>query len=189
MSKITIPQLEELLAQDRSGRMTGEILQRVLENPDSYNPNFGHFGRIFKTTVNFDLALPGLLKFARQDWVSNNFTPTNFHIGGKGIRTVGLELYEFDHTVTGPQGVEIIEADGYQLEGPAELCAFIAVNPMAQLRRPIVAWKTRWQDSRGHVCVPAAQQGAGRRELILTNLEGDFVPYWCVLVSRKAKLG
>lgn len=194
--KPTFEQNEEFYRQVAAGRINRENYQRFVDNPDRYDTNLGRFGRIHETVVNYHLSLPGLIDAARQDFVSDDLTVDNFHIEGKGVRKVGLELYEFDRTVTGPEGVEIIEADGYQLEGPAELCAFIAVNRIAQLRRPIVAWKVRWQTSDqkknlyDDVVVPYANQcNGGGRVLYLTNFKGNFLQRWQVLVSRKPELG
>ena len=180
----------ELSAQAKAGRLTREHFDWLMENPDRFDRNLGRFGRIHQIEVNYDLGLPGLIKAAKQNDVAPDFNPTNFPLEGKGVRTVRLELYEFDRTVTGHEGWAIIDADGYQVEGPAELCAFIALNRMAQLRRPIVAWKARWRNPRGEVYAPCAQQDGDEGPCLgFALFELNFDPSWCVLVSRKPDLG
>lgn len=79
-----------------------------------------------------------------------------------------------------------IEEEGqYQLEGIAELLAFAKANPMAQLRRPVVALGSLWM---GRGCADAPYLGgAFSRHLGLHYLGNEFHPNFQFLVSRKDK--
>lgn len=184
--EITKEQIKELLRRDGQRGDMGDVVQRMLDNPDRYNDKLGRFGRIYHINVNYDLGFDRLLKAADQNGgVNSEITAEHFPIERKGIREVAIELYEFDRTVKGPEPVEEIEANGYQLEGVPELLAFAAANPMEQLRRPVVQFRDRWQDSNGDVCVPGLDWGGDVRYLNLYCLGDGFCPYYRFLVSRK----
>ncbi len=182
--RATIEQMFELSDQIRNGRIGGEVLQRLLENPDRYNDKLGRFGRRFDLKVNYDLWVDRLVAANRFDWKNDNVSSAHFPAERKGVREVTVDLYEFDRTVTGEEAAAQIAADGYINEDVSSLLTFGKEYPIEQLRRPIVAFGSRWQDS-SDWNVAYLDGDGDRRDLSLGSLRDDFGPDCRFLVSSK----
>lgn len=149
--RATIEQVFELNDGLRSGRISREALQRLIENPDRYN-DLGRFGRRFDIQVNYDLGIDRLVaenKFASPYCVGLNEEDQRalecLPKSHRGIRTVTVEFYEFDSPVTRAEAAAQIEADGYDNEDMPTLLTFGKEYPLEQCRRPIVALGAHWR--------------------------------------------
>lgn len=183
--RATIEQMFELSEGLRTGRISGEAIQRLIENPDRYNDKLGRFGRQFDFKVNYDLGVDRLVAANKFNWKNDNVSSTNFLVERKGVREATVELYEFDRIVTGEEAAEQIEANGFVNEDVLTLLTFGKEFPLEQLRRPIVALGSRWQDSGGGWGVACLGRGGDGRDLDLDWLHDDFYPDDRFLVSRK----
>lgn len=183
--RATIEQLFELNDGIRNGRISGEALQRLIENPDRYNDKLGRFGRRYDLMVNYDLGADRLVATNRFNWKNDDVSSAHFPVERKGVREATVELYEFDRTVTGEEAMAQIEADGYINEDLPTLLTFGKEYPIEQLRRPIVALGSRWQGS-GDWNVAYLGRHGDERGLSLHSLRYDFNPRYRFLVSSKS---
>lgn len=188
MSKITIEQIEELLARknlssDKPGRITRAMLQAFLDNPN-------RFVTKFPTTVNRNLGLLPLIRQAvsEKGYINPDINPERFKLEGKGAREVSLELVPFLDGETGEEAVTRLEAEGYTLENTSELAAFFQLySEEVEKRNYVVALgkDSRWMDQPGRVNVPCACVLDDQRDFDLCYFSGQFNSEDSVLVSRK----
>lgn len=138
------------------------------------------FPGIYPVEINYDLGLDALVVAARQHWVSRSFTAKNLPLTGKGVRQVSLEVFEFDEDVPVKEYPRLIEASGFQVEGPAELVALRTSYPgLVKLDQGIGALKILFCPTPSKIYVPyASEKGLGL--LLLTSFPRDFG----ILVSR-----
>jgi len=193
MSKPDFNQVAELFAQIKKGRIDSAHLQCLMENPNRYNKRLGRFGQIYPVEVNYNLGYNKLLELADQNGgVSREIDKDCFPVKVKGVVQKEFELYEFDQEIENGEYAEgKIRRDGYQVEGQYELLAFIAQNPIEQLRRPIVQLKDSWSGVQVGSCfiyVTCADSQKGRR-VMLDRLRGhgSFPMSYRFLVSRIQK--
>jgi hypothetical protein len=186
-SVVSIEQIEELFAQRKSGRISRDHLQRLLENPDSFNPNVSRWARSFwSVEADYDQGLEAMIKAGRYDRKNDDITPKNFPLKYQGKRVVpNLELAQFDEMIKGTEAVKQLESLGYECADIGLLLAFGAAYPNEQRRRPIVALASQWRDSDGRVRVPCLDSDGSDRRLSLRWLESDFYPRCQFLVSHK----
>lgn len=183
--RVTIEQMFELNDQVRNGRISSEVFQRLLENPNRYDDKLGRFGRRYDIKVNYDLGVDRLVVANNFNWKNDAIISAHFPVERKGVRDVAVEFYEFDHTVTGDEAVAQIEADGYINEDLSALLTFGKDHPIEQLRRPIVALGSRWQASDGDWGVACLGRDGDERALDLRLFHYDFGPDYRFLVSSK----
>ncbi|HBV58050.1 MAG TPA: hypothetical protein DEB73_02190 [Candidatus Magasanikbacteria bacterium] len=176
----------ELNDQVRNGRISGEVIQRLMENPDRYDDKLGRFGRRYDIMVNYDLGVDRLVAANKFNWKNNDVTSAHFPVERKGVREVVVEFYEFDRVVTGEEAAAQIEADGFVNEDVPTLLTFGKEHPIEQLRRPIVALGSRWLGSGGRWDVAFLDRLGGRRVLNLNWLHFDFYPDYRFLVFSKS---
>ena len=157
MSKITPEQIAELLAQDKTGRVTRENFQRFLLNPDG--------GTDYTVSVDYGKTVEEMVASGRYDWSNGNITSKNFPVNGTGVVTVALELVHLNKAASSGAVLAHLKDNGTL----AELLAFGATYPEIQREFPIVCLDkgSSWVDPRGRRRVPFLDRDGSDRKLSL----------------------
>ena len=157
MSKITPEQIAELLAQDKTGRVTRENFQRFLLNPDG--------GTDYTVSVDYGKTVEEMVASGRYDWSNGNITSKNFPVNGTGVVTVALELVHLNKAASSGAVLAHLKDNGTL----AELLAFGATYPEIQREFPIVCLDkgSSWVDPGDYRDVPYLDRDGSDRKLSL----------------------
>jgi hypothetical protein len=154
--KITAKQLGELIAQSEDGRITREIIQRVLENPNC----------VFGANV-----LERMLAACKFDWVNNNIIPENFLVTEEPNKDTEYVLVHLNKVASTDEVEAEIKRHGLESANLADLLLYVRNSPDRQREFPIVALGVRWQYPYGRWYSPCASGWYGRRRLNLCYRE------------------
>jgi hypothetical protein len=180
MDRITTNQIAELLAQDKVGRVTRELLQAFLQNPQSIN---GQLSSKFTVSVDYGKTVEEMVAAGRYDWHNDNITTKNFPVSGTGVVTVDLELVHLNKAVSSEEVLAHLEANGLRPATIEELLAFGAIYPEIQRKFPIVCLGSFWVDPSGIHVVPYLGKGGSNRRLNLlwfVSVWGDYCRFLAV---------
>ncbi len=159
-NRITTDQVAELLAQDKSGRVTREFLQAFLRNPQGY-PN-GKPSE-YLVTVDYGLKLSEMVEAGQYDWKNDDITEKSFPVKGKGIVETNLELVHLNKVANTDEVEAYLDANGLRAATIEEFLAFGAKYPDVQRGFPVIALGSSLVDRDGYRLVPYFyRSGAGR---------------------------
>ena len=179
---ITTAQIAELLAQDKLGRVTRELLQAFLRNPQSYvngKPSE------YLVTVNYGKTLEEMVSAGQYDWSRDNINSTNFPITGEGVVEVNLELVHLNKVVSTDEVMAYLEANGLRAVTLEELLAFGAKYPEIQREFPVIAIGSSWVGPGGDRRVPYLGRSGSERSLSLFWDDDDWRKICRFLAVRK----
>ncbi|MFZ2189513.1 MAG: hypothetical protein WA057_01435 [Candidatus Magasanikiibacteriota bacterium] len=185
MSEITTEQLGELIAQGKTGRVTRELLQVFLQNPQSVN------GQPSKYTVSVDYgkSVKEMVAAGRYDWSNDDINDTNFKVNGNGVVTIDLELVHLNKTASSEDVLSYFEQNGLRPATLAELLAFGATYPEIQREFPIVCVDketSSWVGPGGYRNVPYLSRCVSGRGLGLCWFGGGWGGVCRFLAVRKS---
>ena len=181
MSNITIDQIGELIAQGKSGRVTRELLQAFLRNPQSVNGKPSEYC----VTIDYGMKLSEMIDAGHYDWKNGDINEKNFPVTGEGTVEVSPELVHFDRVI----GTSEVEAEldkmGLRPATIEELLAFGATYPDVQREFPIIALGSSWVDRLGRRSVPFLCSLGSRRYLRLVWFDDLWLEFCRFLAVRK----
>lgn len=185
MSEITLEQVGELIAQGKAGRVTRELLQVFLRNPQSVN------GQPSKYTVSVDYSksVAEMVEAGHYDWSNDNINGTNFKVNGNGVVTVDPELVHLNRSASSEEVLVHFEANGLRPATMAELLAFGETYPEIQREFPIVCLDkggSSWVYPSGYRRVPCLRQDGSERKLDLYWFGSDWRDICRFLAVRKS---
>jgi hypothetical protein len=160
MSDITTDQIGELIAQGKSRRVTRELLQAFLQNPQSVNgkPNE------YVVSVDYGKKLEDMIAVGQYDWKNGDINSKNFQVtGGEGVVETKLELVHLNKVASTKEVEAYLEENGFRPATLEELLAFGATYPDVQREFPIVARVSSWVNRDGSRGVSyLSSYGSGR---------------------------
>ncbi|NCO05162.1 MAG: hypothetical protein GW939_03370 [Candidatus Magasanikbacteria bacterium] len=163
-SRITTDQISELLAQDKSGRVTRELLQAFLRNPQGQvNDKL----QDYHVTVDYGMTVEQMVEAGRYDWKNSDVSSRNFQVKGEGLVEVNLELVHLNKVASTSEAKAYLDANGLRAATIEELLAFGATFPDVQREFPIVALGSSWVDRYGDRDVPCLDRRRSKRRLDL----------------------
>jgi hypothetical protein len=146
MSKITIEQVSELIAQGKENRITRELLQAFLESPQSVigKPN------TFRVYVDYCKTIEEMLFTGHYDFVNSRINSSNFKLLLKGSVVVqNLELVQFNKKISSKEVLDYFRLKKMRPATIGEILAFGKTYPEAQRDLMIVGLGSLWTDLGG----------------------------------------
>lgn len=187
MSEITVVQLGELIAQAKAGRVTRELLQVFLRNPQSVNGQPSKYTvTVYTVTVDYGKTVEEMVSAGRYDRKNDNITTKNFPVNGTGVVTVALELVHLDLDKWASSEVVLahLEANGMRPATLAELLAFGATYPGVQREFPVVCLD-KWVDPDGGRYAPCLGWNGSERSLFFGWFDYGWLGISRFLAVRK----
>lgn len=187
MSKITVEQLGELIAQAKDDRVTRENLQAYLRNPNGFIAG-GQAG-VYPVVIDYGKSVAEMIVAGRYDWKNDDINDTNFKVcGGTGVVTVALELVHLNKVVNSEDVLRHLEENGMRPANLAELLVFGATFPEIQREFPVICLDkaSSWVDPHGYRYVPYLLRGGSGRELYLYWFDDDWYEHCRFLAVRKS---
>jgi hypothetical protein len=157
--KITAKQIGELVAQSEAGRITREMFQKFLENPNC----------VFGANL-----LQSMLASCKFGWVNDNITPENFLITEEPEDGTEYVLVHLSKVTSTDEAEAEIKKLGLELATMADFLLYVRKNPDKQREFPIVALGVRWQFPSGSWYSPCASDWLGKRLLGLLYRGSDW---------------
>ena len=182
MSRITTDQIAELLAQDKTGRVTRELLQAFLRNPHSVNAKPGQY----VVSVDYGMSLAGMIVAGQYDWKNSDINAKNFPVAGEGVVETKLELIHLNKVASTDEVEAYLEKNGLRPATLAELLAFGAMFPEIQREFPVIALGSSWVDPDGNRDVPCLNWNGSERYLNLYWDGSDWYEICRFLAVRKS---
>ena len=180
MSEITVEQLGELIAQANSGRITRELLQAFLRNPNAFLQ-----ASVYSVAVDYGKSVEEMVSSGNYDWKNDDINSRNFPVKGEGMVNVNLELVHLDKSVGSEEVLAYLEANGMRPATVEELLAFGATYPEIQREFPIICLGSSWVDPDGGRVVPYLSGSGSRRGLSLYWFGDDWRGRCRFLAVRK----
>ncbi len=146
MSKITLGQVSELIAQSDVGRITCELFQVFLESPQSVigKPN------TFRVCVNYHKTIEEMLLGGHYDFINSRVSSSNFELSLKGAVEVQiLELVQFNKRISSREVLDYLKSKRMRPATIGEILAFGKTYPEVQRDLTIVGLGSLWADSGG----------------------------------------
>jgi len=174
-----VEQLGELIAQAKSGRITRELLQAFLRNPNA-KP-----GEEYIVSVDYGMSLADMIVAGQYDGKNSDINSRNFPIKGEGTVNVNLELVHLDKSASFEDVLAYLEANGMRPATVEELLAFGATYPEIQREFPIICLGSSWVYPDGNRRVPVLRRRGSRRSLSLSWFTYGWPEHCRFLAVRK----
>lgn len=180
MSKITLKQVNELIAQSEVGRITCELLQAFLESPQSVigKPN------TFRVYVDYCKTIEEMLLAGHYDFVNPRIGSSNFKLSLKGAVEVQiLELIQFNKEISSKEVLDYLKSKRMRPATIGEILAFGKTYPEAQRGLMIVGLGSFWTDLGGDQYVVYLFGDEFEREVNLRPVGWSWPPQCGFLVK------
>lgn len=157
MSVITVKQIGELIEQNNTGRISREMLQAFLENPNKFIEEDW-----FTIRVDYNSSLAEMILTGHYDWTDDDITSEHFPILGSGSVKTKLRLVHLNRDATTEEVEAYLDSLGMKPPKIEHLLAFGEKFPELQREFPIVALGSVWVDRDGYRDVPCLWLGSER---------------------------
>jgi hypothetical protein len=184
MSEMTWEQFDELRAQMKSGRITRELVQAFLLNPEGHRVGGKERGT-YPVVIDYGKSVEDMVVYGNYNWSNPNITSKSFPLSGTGNVSVSLELVHLNKSASTQEVLAYLEANGLRAATIEELLAFGLAYPEIQREFPVVALGSSWVDSDGRRDVPYLGRGGSDRELRLYWSGSDWLGVCRFLAVRK----
>lgn len=187
MARITTDQMFELLEQDRTGRVTRELLREFLKNPSRFiTASTLDAKESEAATVSSGQPMASeWKKFFGHLWVlDDGFNETNYPLGvDPGDEA---EEFGFNQVVSGYRALaefEHINCQGASLWAQGR---YIQTHPEAQKEHhPLLGIGAQWQVRDGDVCFPVFSCYGGKPSVDLGSLVGGYSSDYRFLLRKE----
>ena len=181
MSEVTWEQFDELRAQMKSGRVTRELFQDFLGNPQSVKSQPSEY----VVTVDYGKTLKEMIAAGQYDWENSDINSDNFQIEGDGTVETKLELVHLNKDASTKEVEAYFEKNGLRAATLEELLAFGAKFPEVQREFPVIALGSAWVSPDGRRGVLYLDRGGSKRNIFLYWRERDWYGLCRFLAFRK----
>ena len=121
----------------------------------------------YPVDVNYDLPVKAMVKAGKYDYANSDVNDANFRTTRSGQAEVGIILVHFNRVISTEDALKELDRQGLRPAELPELLAFGDEFPKKQLKFPIVALGSVWQDRGGSRLVPCLDGGGLGRGLYL----------------------